>query len=164
MPVYKLCITRREPRLNPVDNLAVLDGYLTRWVRSLLSRRAAKAGSSIRATLSGVLCVAVLLPINSANAISSTDHYKLYAHSLVVDNKSYLCLNKAWTKESNWNPLAVGNRGGKLQVYGIPQLKNIKLKYMDPYTQIRWGLRYVDHRYKGDPCKLLTHLNKHGWS
>jgi hypothetical protein len=162
--VDNLCITRRKPRLNLVDNLAVLDGYLTRWVRSLLSRRAAKAGSSIRATLSGVLCVAVLIPINSANAITSTDHYKIYAHTLVISHKSYICLEKAWTLESNWNPRAVGNRGGKLQVFGIPQLKNIKLKDMDPYTQIRWGLKYIDHRYKGDPCKLLAHLNKHGWS
>jgi hypothetical protein len=144
-----------------IHNLA---RYLTIALRSLLSRRAAKAGSSIRATLSGVLCVAVLIPINSANAITSTDHYKIYAHTLVISHKSYKCLEKAWTLESNWNPRAVGNRGGKLQVFGIPQLKNIKLKDMDPYTQIRWGLKYIDHRYKGDPCKLLAHLNKHGWS
>jgi hypothetical protein len=144
-----------------IHNLA---RYLTIALRSLLSRRAAKAGSSIRATLSGVLCVAVLIPINSANAITSTDHYKIYAHTLVISHKSYICLEKAWTLESNWNPRAVGNRGGKLQVFGIPQLKNIKLKDMDPYTQIRWGLKYIDHRYKGDPCKLLAHLNKHGWS
>ena len=144
-----------------INNLA---RYLTIALRSLLSRRAAKAGSSIRATLSGVLCVAVLIPINSANAITSTDHYKIYAHTLVISHKSYICLEKAWTLESNWNPRAVGNRGGKLQVFGIPQLKNIKLKDMDPYTQIRWGLKYIDHRYKGDPCKLLAHLNKHGWS
>ena len=144
-----------------IHNLA---RYLTIALRSLLSRRAAKAGSSIRATLSGVLCVAVLIPINSANAITSTDHYKIYAHTLVISHKSYICLEKAWTLESNWNPRAVGNRGGKLQVFGIPQLKNIKLKDMDPYTQIRWGLKYIDHRYKGDPCKLLAHLIKHGWS
>jgi hypothetical protein len=144
-----------------IHNLA---RYLTIALRSLLSRRAAKAGSSIRATLSGVLCVAVLIPINSANAITSTDHYKIYAHTLVISHKSYICLEKAWTLESNWNPRAVGNRGGKLQVFGIPQLKNIKLKDMDPYTQIRWGLKYIDHRYEGDPCKLLAHLNKHGWS
>jgi hypothetical protein len=144
-----------------IHNLA---RYLTIALRSLLSRRAAKAGSSIRATLSGVLCVAVLLSMNSANAISPTDHYKIYAHTLVISHKSYICLEKAWTLESNWNPRAVGNRGGKLQVFGIPQLKNIKLKDMDPYTQIRWGLKYIDHRYKGDPCKLLAHLIKHGWS
>ena len=144
-----------------IHNLA---RYLTIALRSLLSRRAAKAGSSIRATLSGVLCVAVLIPINSANAITSTDQYKIYAHTLVISHKSYICLEKAWTLESNWNPRAVGNRGGKLQVFGIPQLKNIKLKDMDPYTQIRWGLKYIDHRYKGDPCKLLAHLIKHGWS
>jgi hypothetical protein len=144
-----------------IHNLA---RYLTIALRSLLSRRAAKAGSSIRATLSGVLCVAVLIPINSANAITSTDHYKIYAHTLVISHKSYICLEKAWTLESNWNPRAVGNRVGKLQVFGIPQLKNIKLKDMDPYTQIRWGLKYIDHRYEGDPCKLLAHLNKHGWS
>ena len=164
MPVYNLCITRREARLNPVHNSRVLDRYLTRWVRSTISRRAAKAESSYRALLTGVLCIAALIPLNSANAISPIDHYKLYAHSLVIDHKSYTCLEKAWTKESNWNPRAVGNRSGKLQVYGIPQIKNIKLKNMDPYTQIKWGIKYIDHRYNGDPCKLLKHLNKHGWS
>ena len=159
-----LWTTRPRPRLNPVDNSPILYMLLTKAVRSTLSSRAAKAESSNRGLLMGVLCISVLIPLNSANAISPIDHYKLYAHSLVIDHKSYTCLEKAWTKESNWNPRAVGNRSGKLQVYGIPQIKNIKLKNMDPYTQIKWGIKYIDHRYNGDPCKLLKHLNKHGWS
>ena len=142
----------------------ILAYHLTKPVRSTLSRRAAKAESSNRALLWGGLCISALIPLNTANATTPVDLYKLYAHSLVIDHKSYTCLEKAWTKESNWNPRAVGNRSGKLQVYGIPQIKNIKLKNMDPYTQIQWGIRYIDHRYDGDPCKLLKHLNKHGWS
>ena len=162
--MYNLCITRRKPRLNPVHNSRVVDRYLTRWVRSTLSRRAAKAESSYRALLTGVLCIAALLPINSANATTPIDHYKLYAHSLIIDYKSFTCLEKAWTLESNWNPKAIGNQQGKLKVYGIPQLKNIKVKHMDPYTQIQWGVKYIKYRYSGDPCKLLDHLYKFGWS
>jgi hypothetical protein len=162
--VDNLWTTRPRARSKAVDNSPILYMLLTKAVRSTLSSRAAKAESSNRGLLMGVLCISALIPLDNANAISPIDHYKLYAHSLVIEHKSYKCLEKAWTKESNWNPRAVGNRSGKLQVYGIPQIKNIKLKNMDPYTQIKWGIKYIDHRYNGDPCKLLKHLNKHGWS
>lgn len=158
--MYNLWTTR--PNLARVIHILAM--YLTNSVRSTLSSRAAKAVSSNRASLTGVLCIAALIPINSANAVTPIDHYKLYAHTLVINHKSYLCLEKAWTKESNWNPRAVGNLKGKLQVYGIPQLKNIKLKHMDAYSQINYGIKYINHRYNGDPCKLLDHLKKYGWS
>ena len=138
---------------------------LTRGLRSVLSTRAAKAGSSRRATLTGVLLLSGALTSN-AYAVESKDinNYKLYAHSRVVDFKQFICLEKAWTIESRWNPNAVGNRAGKFKVYGIPQIKNIKVKSLDPYTQIDWGLRYIKHRYKGDACLMLEHLRKYNWA
>ena len=138
---------------------------LTRGLRSVLSTRAAKAGSSRRATLTGVLLLSGALTSN-AYAVESKDinNYKLYAHSRVGDFKQFICLEKAWHVESRWNPKAVGNRAGKFKVYGIPQIKNIKVRSLDPYTQIDWGLRYIKHRYQGDACLMLKHLRKHNWA
>ena len=81
---------------------------------------------------------------------SQTNALKLYAHMKIVDAKQYQCIEMLWTKESNWNPSA---RNGSH--YGIPQMKNVKLKTMDAMTQIDWGLRYIKGRYQ-TPCKALT--------
>ena len=137
----------------------------TRGLAFVLSTRAAKAGSSRRTTLTGALLLSVALTdISTANELKDVNNYKLYAHSRVIDFKSFLCLEKAWTIESNWNHKAVGNRKGTKRVYGIPQIKNIKVRSLDPYTQIDWGLRYINHRYNGDPCLMLKHLRKHNWA
>ncbi len=138
---------------------------LTRRLAFVLSTRAAKAGSSRRTTLTGALLLSVALTdLGQAAELKDINNYKLYAHSRVIDFKSFLCLEKAWTIESNWNPKSVGNRKGTKKVYGIPQIKNIKVRSLDPYTQIDWGLRYINHRYNGDPCLMLKHLRKHNWA
>ena len=138
---------------------------LTRGLAFVLSTRAAKAGSSRRTTLPGVLLLSVALTdISTANELKDVNNYKLYAHSRVIDFKSFLCLEKAWTQESNWNPKAVGNKQGSKRVYGIPQIKNEKVRGLDPYSQIDWGLRYINHRYQGDACLMLKHLRKHNWA
>ena len=138
---------------------------LTWLLRSVLSTRAAKAGSSRRATLTGVLLLSGALTSNAyAVELKDINNYKLYAHSRVIDFKQFICLERAWTIESNWNPKSVGNRQGKFKVYGIPQIKNIKVRSLDPYSQIDWGLRYIKHRYSGDTCLMLKHLRKHNWA
>jgi len=138
---------------------------LTWLLRSVLSTRAAKAGSSRRATLTGVLLLSGALTSNAyAVELKDINNYKLYAHSRVVDYKQFICLEKAWTLESNWNPRSVGNKSGKQKAYGIPQIKNNRVKNLDPYTQIDYGLRYIKHRYSNDPCLMLKHLIKHGWA
>ena len=138
---------------------------LTWLLRSVLSTRAAKAGSSRRATLTGVLLLSGALTSNAyAVELKDINNYKLYAHSRVNDFKQFICLEKAWTIESNWNPRAIGNREGRLKVYGIPQIKNVKVRSLDPYSQIDWGLRYIKHRYSGDTCLMLKHLRKHNWA
>jgi len=105
-----------------------------------------------------------LTDVSTANELKDVNNYKLYAHSQVIDYKQFLCLEKAWTLESNWNPRSVGNRSGKQKAYGIPQIKNNRVRAMDPYTQIDYGIKYIEHRYKGKPCLMLKHLRKHGWS
>ncbi|CAB4180182.1 LT_GEWL domain containing protein [uncultured Caudovirales phage] len=138
---------------------------LTRGLRSVLSTRAAKAGSSRRATLTGVLLLSIALTdISYGDESKDINNYKLYAHSRVIDYKQFVCLEKAWTQESNWNPRAIGNRSGKQKAYGIPQIKNDRVKALDPYTQIDYGLRYIKHRYSNDSCLMLKHLTKHGWA
>lgn len=70
-------------------------------------------------------------------------------------NYQFTCLNKLWTKESHWNYKAHNYRSG---AHGIAQaLPASKMDVVstdwrtNPVTQIRWGLRYIEDRYK-NPC------------
>jgi len=84
--------------------------------------------------------------------------YKEYAlHLLGYNYKEFRCLEKLYTKESNWNPKA---RNGSH--YGIPQGRSVWLKKQDGYAQVRWGLDYIGHRY-GEPCIALNHWKAKGW-
>jgi hypothetical protein len=90
--------------------------------------------------------------------INAIDAYKIYAHIKVGSYKEFVCLEKLWTKESNWRYKAKNKQSS---AYGIPQL--LKMKETNPYKQIDLGLRYIDKRYKGSPCKALAHHKKKGW-
>ena len=84
--------------------------------------------------------------------------YKEYAlHSLGYNYKEFKCLDKLYTKESNWRPLA---RNGSH--HGIPQGRSEYLSKVDGYKQIQWGLKYIGHRY-GEPCIALEHWKAKGW-
>jgi hypothetical protein len=103
----------------------------------------------------------VIASINSSYAINNNDiekeKYKLYSHIKLTNSRQYLCLEKLWTRESQWNPTAKNKYS---TAYGIPQL--LKLKIKDPYKQIDAGLKYISHRhYK--PCKALAFHLKHGY-
>ena len=117
------------------------------------------ADSSRRVYLTGVLCIALAI-VSSNQAISLTpkDSYKLYLHSRLISDKEYQCAYALYMKESRFDPSA---RNGSH--YGIPQLRNKKLKNLDGYTQIDWGIRYVAHRYKGDYCLAYKHFKDKGW-
>jgi hypothetical protein len=92
--------------------------------------------------------------------INAIDAYKIYAHIKIGNYKEFRCIEKLWTKESNWRPKA---KNPISTAYGIPQL--LKMKETNPYKQIDLGLKYIDnHRiYKGDACKALRHHSKKGW-
>lgn len=76
------------------------------------------------------------------------------------------CLDKLWKIESGWrwwadNPYSAA--------YGIPQANpGSKMKSAgadwktNPRTQIKWGLKYIDGRYK-TPCAALKHHRNKGW-
>jgi hypothetical protein len=102
----------------------------------------------------------VIASINNAYAINNNDiekeKYKLYTHIKLTNHRQYLCLEKLWTRESQWNPRADNKRS---TAYGIPQL--LKLKTKDPYLQIDAGLKYIAHRH-GTPCKALAYHLKTG--
>ena len=104
--------------------------------------------------------ILVIALTNNAYAINNNDiekeKYKLYSHIKLTNSRQYLCLEKLWTRESHWNPLADNKRS---TAYGIPQL--LKLKTKDPYKQIDAGLIYITKRY-GLPCKALAYHLKHG--
>ncbi len=123
--------------------------YLTSLVRSTLSTRAPQGASSRRALLSGVLCLAVAIPSPTwASSITSKDNYKLYLHSRVVKDSQYQCAYALYMKESRFDSRAVNGSH-----YGIPQLRNKKLKNLDGYTQIDWG----------DYCLAWKHFKDKGW-
>jgi hypothetical protein len=133
--------------------------YLTGSVRSTRSTRTGRPGSSRRALLSGALCIAFALPIPThADSQASKDRFKLYLHSRVVKDSQYQCAYALYMAESKFD-----SRAKNGSHYGIPQLRNKKLKNLDGYTQIDWGIRYIAHRYKGNYCLAYKHFKDKGW-
>jgi hypothetical protein len=135
--------------------------YLTRLVRSTLAGeplgRLARRRSMV--LLAG-LCVIGITSITPLQAdqdkLLKTYEYKAFAALIVNDNKQMRCLDKLWMLESNWSPTA---KNKKSSAYGIPQL--LKMVEPNPYKQIILGLKYLDHRFKGDICLALnTHKIK----
>ena len=140
-------------------NTLMLATYLTRSVRSTLSTRARRRASSRRVLLSGVLCLAVAIPSPTwADTQSSKDRFKLYLHSRVIKDKQYQCAYALYMAESKFD-----SRAKNGSHYGIPQLRNEKLKNLDGYTQIDWGIRYVQARYSGNYCIAWSHFKDKGW-
>jgi hypothetical protein len=77
----------------------------------------------------------------------------------------YGCLNDIWSRESGWRYNAENASGA----YGIPQaLPGSKMAsagpdwQTDPTTQIKWGLGYIQGRYK-DPCSAWAFWEANGW-
>ena len=78
----------------------------------------------------------------------------------------FACLNKLWTKESNWRYKARNKSSG---AHGIPQaLPATKMESIgtdwrtNPVTQISWGLRYIEVRYE-TPCKAYKKFQRSNW-
>ena len=138
---------------------------LTVPVRLLRAGRAALADSSAQLrNLRVVLCLVLgsifIQSVPAKADINAIDAYKIYAHIKVGSYKEFVCLEKLWTKESNWRYKAKNKQSS---AYGIPQL--LKMKETNPYKQIDLGLKYINkHRiYKGSPCKALAHHKEKGW-
>jgi hypothetical protein len=137
----------------------LIDNHLTEPLRSTRSQRAPKAGSSRgRLVLWGVLCLTASgLQSADAKEISSTDMYKLYAHSRLIDYKQFQCLNKIITKESRWS---VSARNGSH--YGLGQMRSTWYRDLDAYRQIDATIAYITKRY-GSMCNAWTHHIKRNY-
>ena len=146
--IHRLCAT---PKITL--NVAA---YLTSLLASSLAgeplRRIARRRCVV---LVGVLCVMGITP---AKATTTTDHLKLYLHTKIIDYKGFHCAVSIAQIESRWNYQARNNSH-----FGLFQMKNKKVQYMNPYTQIDWWHRYLMTRYKGDACLALAHLKAKGW-
>jgi hypothetical protein len=115
----------------------------------------------------------ILAPIKEsepANRKIEITAVREYAKSQ-VPTWQWFCLDQLWDKESSWKNkkkpwLAVNRSSG---AYGIPQslparkMKEIASDYrFNPYTQVDWGLKYINERY-GDPCVAWEAHKQKGW-
>lgn len=98
--------------------------------------------------------------------VMSIAPYHAFTKSL-LDKEQFSCIKKLWHKESRWNPASIS----PTHDYGIPQRHMRKASdkakadfLANPYSQILWGLNYVEHRYgKGGACKAWDHSKRKGW-
>ena len=145
-PVDNLWTTRRSH----VQLIHILAMYLTRSVRWIRLKRAAEADCSLRRIrLLPQLCLLIgLLSVQMQHATASNvDHYKLYAHSRIINDVQYQCLSKIIYKESRWN---VNAKNGSH--FGLGQMRSQHYRNLDGYRQIDATIKYIKHRY-GSMCK-----------
>ncbi len=99
--------------------------------------------------------------INTAvhTPMSNRDTGKQMAEARGWTGEQWLCLEKLWTNESNWRHTVSNYQGSG--AYGVPQslpankMASAGEDYLtNPRTQIAWGLRYIESRYK-TPCMAL---------
>ena len=131
----------------------------------------ARAHQGLRASRSRLArSVAVLVSLYMGIGLSTSvdagiEHTftsKDYIRSLLSKEEA-LCLIKLYGKESAFNRYAIGNRLGKIQAYGIPQLKNPAVAHVSSIEQVNMGIDYIEHRYEGDTCKAYAHYLRKGW-
>lgn len=108
---------------------------------------------------------------SSSSESYSLSDYQAYAKDLVINTYGWSeydfeCLVKLWDKESGWDPNSHNSSSG---AHGIPQaLPASKMAsegadyYTNGYTQIRWGLKYIEGRY-GSPSAAWAHSQSKGW-
>ena len=145
-PVDNLWTTRQSP----VQVIHILAMYLTRSVRWIRLKRAAEADCSLRRIrLLPQLCLCIgLISVQMQTATASEiDHYKLYAHSRIINYDQYQCLSKIIYKESRWN---VNAKNGSH--YGLGQMRSKHYRNLDGYRQIDATIKYIINRY-GSMCK-----------
>jgi hypothetical protein len=137
----------------------ILALYLTRSIRCQLSQRAGVPDSSrVRSHLVPLSCLILgslaiqAIPAQATNA----DHYKLYAHSRIINEYQYKCLSRIIYKESRWNPKAKNGSH-----FGLGQMRSQHYRNLDAYRQIDATIKYITHRY-GSMCNAWRFHQKAG--
>ena len=141
-----------RPSETPSD-LRLCNNPLTVLVRFTRAGRAAKAVSALGAVM--LWPGLYVQPVMAATPDKET--YKIYAHIKLLNSKEFICIDRLWTKESQWNPKA---NNPTSTAYGIPQL--LKLKEKDPYKQIDLGIKYIHKRY-GTACNAWAFFRAKGY-
>ena len=108
------------------------------------------------------LGIGLFIGISPLKDASIKAHPKEYIRSIYSKEKA-LCLIKLYGKESAFNRYAIGNKEGKKQAYGIPQLKSEAIRDLSAVEQINYGIDYIEHRYDGDTCLAYAHYLDKGW-
>ncbi len=135
--------------------------------RSTLRRRRGPKAAR-RQSLRGGLCLSLVLGLFS-NPILVTDvnayglnrqqqDWALVAMNHLGELEEAQCWVRLIWQESRFNPNA---RNGSH--YGLAQMRNHNVRTLTPRQQVRWHMRYLDHRYNGSACKAEQHLIKKGW-
>jgi hypothetical protein len=88
---------------------------------------------------------------------NSIDHLKLYAHSRLINYEQFKCFDSIITRESHWNIKAKNGSH-----YGLGQMRNVKYRVLDGFTQIDWSIRYITNRY-GSMCNGWRFLKAKGY-
>ncbi len=111
---------------------------------------------SPRFMLSLMLSISVLTTMNIQPSKADMN-LKLYAYNL-MSWQQFECYNWLIHKESSWNPKAINGSH-----YGLGQMRSSWYKDLSPKQQIKVHIKYIQHRYQGDACKALAHLERKGW-
>ena len=126
-------------------------------------RRVSRGGFCLRLITLAIAVISFnLISITNSNAYPLTAKqidWVLVAYNHFDANleESQCYVELIW-RESRFDPRA---RNGSH--FGLAQMRNVKVKDLSPRNQIRWHLRYLDHRYSGSACKALAHLKREGF-
>ncbi len=138
--------------INEFDN----DGTLT--AQSLSKAHREPLRGVARGVLVAIGISLFLVPsAGGSKPVQYVTHKEFALHLLNYNYHQFNCLEKLYTKESNWRENAKNGSH-----YGIPQGRSQYLARVDGYKQVVWGIAYIDHRY-GQPCIALDHWKAKGW-
>ena len=156
--VVTIRVHRNPTRLATSTYANKLDRGIT---LSLLERFRRSAQAATRLACAVVSVLGLLLS-GTAYAYAPTKALiqmspKQYAKSQ-LSLSEYKCIERLYTYESNWREAAYNPSGA----YGIPQLKNKLIQHMSGIDQVRYGIKYIRHRY-GNACIALQHMHSKGW-
>jgi hypothetical protein len=111
----------------------------------------------------GFLPTAYAIPHNMPVKTFAMQLYRSQGATL----KQWTCLRVLWTRESHWNYKARNPHGGAYgiaQAYPASKMSSMGTDWKtNPATQIRWGLKYLKHRYNSDACLALKKSKTRGW-
>jgi hypothetical protein len=151
-------LTSRSRHAHFIHMLDLRSTLLARALRGS-ERPLKRIGRSVAIVIGISLC----LPMSHASSGSIDAIHPKDFIRLSMDKKEAICLIRLYGKESAFNPYAIGNLSGKYHTYGIPQLKNALIYDKTPIEQIKYGIKYIDHRYQGNACNAWNHWLRKGW-